>query len=158
MIKSQFGFTLIELIVVIALMAVMSSVAIPMGLKVWQHRRLDSVSHRLWGTIRFTRHMAIELQHDVALCAKSNSVASPLSWSHGWVVNDLIALQPLRVYSSVPKATDIKWRGGFSSHECLSFNAYGFTHGQQGRFILSIDNSPQTQQLVVSRAGRVRRA
>jgi type IV fimbrial biogenesis protein FimT len=74
------GFTLIEIIVTIALVAVLSGLAGPAFREYLGNQRIKSASFDLMSAISFARSEAIKRNADVRLCASSTN------WAAGWSV------------------------------------------------------------------------
>ena len=62
--KKSTGFTLIELSLVMALFAIILSLAVPYGLRFFRIERLDSVSRDILTNLRFAQSQAISQQED----------------------------------------------------------------------------------------------
>jgi len=86
------GFTLLEALVVLALLAVLLSLAFP-GLKgLRQKHQMQSQAEQLQASLLLARTEALRLQQRVTLCVRESAAgAGPVcttagSWAQGWVV------------------------------------------------------------------------
>lgn len=83
------GFTLIELMVTIAVLAVLASLALPSMQSVIESNRLTTQANSLLTAFQLARSEAVKLNREVRICARDSS--DPLgcgnSWSDGWVVS-----------------------------------------------------------------------
>jgi type IV fimbrial biogenesis protein FimT len=77
---SQHGTTLTELLLAVALMALLTAMALPSFSGLVQKDRLTQTSERLYRDLTHARAQAIQRGQPVAL------VAHPAGWDHGWTV------------------------------------------------------------------------
>lgn len=86
------GFTLVELLVTLAIGAILLAIAIPGYAFLINANRLSSVTNDLVTSIQFARSEAIKLGKRVTVCKASNPMASQPScnsaanWQDGWLV------------------------------------------------------------------------
>ena len=76
------GFTLIEIIVTIAIIAVLASLAGPSFREYLGNQRIKSASFDLIAALSFTRSEAIKRNANVAVA--TTSTATPKNWADGW--------------------------------------------------------------------------
>lgn len=79
--NAQTGFTIIELMVVVAVLAIVATVAVPSFQQVIENNRLATESNRLVSTMSFARSEAVRVGDDVSLSAKSSD------FNNGWCVH-----------------------------------------------------------------------
>lgn len=90
--KAAAGFTLIELIVTMAIAAIVLTIAVPSFLTTIQNSRLSTQINDLAADISLARSEAIKRGVRVGLCSSANpSAATPVcssadNWSTGWVI------------------------------------------------------------------------
>ncbi|RJG14298.1 prepilin-type N-terminal cleavage/methylation domain-containing protein [Pseudomonas cavernicola] len=82
----QRGFTLIELMVTIAVMAVLLGIAIPSFTDVTLGSKLRSQANDLVAGATLARSEAIKRNQAVTLCASSNGTSCTGGWAAGWIV------------------------------------------------------------------------
>ena len=75
------GFTLIELIVVLAIAAILATVGLPSMVEFVQNNRLAAETNRFVSSIRFARSEAVKRNEAITLNSSANS------WSDGWAIN-----------------------------------------------------------------------
>lgn len=85
----QKGFTLIELMVTIAILAIVLGIAIPSFSNVLSSNRVDTVSQELYGAMQLARSEAVKRTESIRVC-KSNASWTECSngtdWSVGWLM------------------------------------------------------------------------
>jgi type IV fimbrial biogenesis protein FimT len=91
----QLGFTMIEMMLALALAAVLMTVAVPTFREVGLSGQLRSISSELIASTRFARSEAIKQNAVIKLCVSSNGVTCGAGgWQQGWiVVRDTTVLQ-----------------------------------------------------------------
>lgn len=78
--SAQRGFTLIELMVVVAVLAIGAAFAVPAFQQVIENNRLATEANRFYSTVTFARSEAVRLGEDVSLTAATGGFGS------GWCV------------------------------------------------------------------------
>lgn len=140
---SQKGFTLIELMVTLAILAIVLGMAIPSFSSMLQDSRVSSLGSELQGALLLARSEAIKRRQDVVLCrgnVGASSCENGTDWGGGWLVRqtggDLI-----KVWDSaqglviVGPNAGVTFRGnGMASASNFSVKPIGCT-GQQRRVI-----------------------
>lgn len=154
------GFTLVELLTVIAVTCIVATVAIPSFLKLTQTNRLTSESHALLALMALGRSEAIKRIQQVILCKSKDGTTctetSGSDWTQGMILfadanGDRIlnaSDSVIRRETSPGPATSIS----FNTGNVLIYRANGTSSG--GTFTISSGNIQK--KVVVSLAGRAR--
>lgn len=103
---SKRGFTLIELMVTIAVLAILLTVAVPNFQMFVMNNRMASQTNDLITALSLARSEAVKRAANVTVCASSDGAtcpaasASTTSWAPGWLVTDS-AGTPIRVQQAL---------------------------------------------------------
>lgn len=84
--SAQCGFTLIELMVTIAVVAILLGIALPSFTDSTLGSKLRTQANDLVAGAVLARSEAIKRNQTVTLCASSNGTSCTGSWSDGWIV------------------------------------------------------------------------
>lgn len=87
--RAQYGFTLIELIVAIAILAIVIAIAAPSFNRTVQSNRAAVMSNELLGALQTTRSEALKRRTNVTLCrrnANGTDCDNSADWSAGWLL------------------------------------------------------------------------
>ncbi len=82
------GFTLLELMVTISIMAIIAGIAVPSYQGLIESNLMRAASHSFYGSLVLARSEAVKNNQPVALCKSSNgtSCATSGTWDNGWLV------------------------------------------------------------------------
>jgi type IV fimbrial biogenesis protein FimT len=133
--KPHSGFTITELMVVMAIVAILLAIGLPSFKYVTNSYRMSAEVNNLLGDLMYTRGEAIKEGQTVSICVSSNTTScatGSTSWQEGWIVfqdpggtgswvaGDTI-LRVQRTFSGTDTFT-----GGVSF---VTFNREGFANG-----------------------------
>lgn len=101
------GFTLIELMVAVAIVAILAAVAVP-GMRDFVHaNRLAAQSNELLGALALARSEAVKRGANVSVCRSADGATCGGAWSDGWiVVLDTAASGAVPVVAEVLRVTE----------------------------------------------------
>ena len=137
--KTNFGFTLIEMLIAITIVALLSSTVISMGSLV-RDFRVGYVHKRLYQSIVLARSEAVKRNGNVTICRSTSGERcdSGKDWEDGWIVfydengnsnidsNDKL----IRVYNQISSSFKVRWTGPNK----------GFRFDSRGQVNATIDN------------------
>ncbi|GLS03005.1 hypothetical protein GCM10007860_01480 [Chitiniphilus shinanonensis] len=155
----QGGFTLIEVMVVIAIIGVVLGIAAPNYQSLVRNSRLSSASEELLTHLMLARTEAIKRNASVEVCASANPAASEpecdgSDWKDGWIVRVVGETQPLRVGTALEGVDSLSVSGASSNK--LTFRSFTNASNQVATFTFCIPGI-QAREVVVERSGRVSR-
>jgi type IV fimbrial biogenesis protein FimT len=86
--KKNFGFTLIELMITLAIIAILLTVGVPSLKTFLQGNQLIASTNDLISALHVARSEAIKLGSKVSICTSSNgtSCSGSANWEDGWIV------------------------------------------------------------------------
>ncbi len=88
--KSKKGFTLIELMVTVALLAILLTLGVPSFTSGLKSNRVTAETDKFLAALSFARIEAIKRNADVQICKSSDSAtcgtSSSVNWHDGWII------------------------------------------------------------------------
>jgi len=157
------GFTLMEMLIVVAIGGILAAVAAPSLVSVIESNRRTIISNQLMEDLAYTRRMALALSSDTYMCG-SSGIASPpcvspppyaMDWSKGWyvVLPDNGTNWALRV----PQVLTSGWKvdAYLGINTSIVFHPQSLADGF-GHFTIYRSGSATAACVVVNSAGRAR--
>lgn len=83
---STSGFTIIELMVTLAVVAILAAIASPSFTAMIQDNRLVTQVNELQATLAYARSEAIKRNNNVTVCRSTNALSCNGAWEDGWIV------------------------------------------------------------------------
>lgn len=80
------GFTLVELMVVIAIAGILTALALPSFSTAIRNSRLAGATNEFIGAVNLARSEAVRTNRGGTVCASSNGSSCGSSWADGWIV------------------------------------------------------------------------
>lgn len=160
------GFSLLELLVVMAILAILAGVAAPTFQSTFDHREGELAIRSLVAQISLARTSAIEHGTLVTVCPSQDGAGCSGNWSDGSIVfTDIngdrdVGEEDLLIRSSQTGLRgQLRWRA-FQNRQYLQINPTGVMRHQSGNFTYCpADGDPRlARQLVVNGTGRIRLA
>ena len=171
--RTQTGFTLVELMIALALAAVLLGIGVPAFTNFILNNRMIAVSNDLVTALQFARSEAVKRNNNVTICISSDGVdcTGGANWEGGWIVfeDDLVPdaavdnSQILRARGEVGGGNTIRsTAGNLGNHIVFTGNGFPRNTGGQiltGTFSIcdsrgAVDGVARTVQ--VGASGRVR--
>lgn len=127
MLKNFTGFTLVELMVTIAVAAILLSIGSPSLISLYESTRVDNNIRKINDTLVFARNQAINYGNAVTVCAyeSESSCKAGTDWSTG-----------IRIFSTADSTKSLRVIEGFhssdivrSSVETITFSTDGLATG-----------------------------
>lgn len=86
--NKQSGFSLMELMIVLTVVGIFATVAVPSYQTIIQNGRLTSETNEFIGALYYARSEAVKLRSDVQVCKSDDGQTcdSNLDWNEGWLV------------------------------------------------------------------------
>lgn len=161
--KRQHAFTLVELMVTLAVLGISLMIAVPSFLSITRTNRSATETNALVGALNIARSEAAKRSTTVSVCTSNNGAAcaAGIGWNNGWIVfvdnNTLgqvdVGDTILRIYGKVSAANNISASAALTNF--ITYRADGFSTAQ-GDFILCDDSgAPSARDIRVSRTGRI---
>lgn len=158
------GFTLLELMVTIAVFAILATIAIPAYRRLGQHSAITATANSLVATLHFARTQAVEHDRRIGVCPSKNQSNCGGRWNDGWIVQRFNGFKgagaPIQVHQRQSKRAKIKYNGD------ILFDPNGFAkvYNKNGTLNSSYNasikitgkNYPYMTCVIVSKPGSIR--
>lgn len=84
--KKKSGFTLLELLITVAMISIIMAFGIPAMQEFTQNDRLTTNINTLIGHLALARSEAVKRSQPVSICASNNTVSCAGNWEDGWLI------------------------------------------------------------------------
>lgn len=160
------GFTVIELLVTVAVFAIILTVGVPSFVDLIRNNRVATQANLFIGTLSVARSEAIKRGARVTLCKSGDQLSCTTAddWAQGWLVfadaNENASVDAgeavIQVYQPLEGTTLV---GNTLVTDYISYVADGTTKKTDGGFqngTVSLCRPPVGRSIVINKAGRVR--
>ena len=156
---SKRGFSLIELLVIISIVALFAVLTIPLYRDFSQHLTADTVIRALERNLAFARSTAIAHEQIVAICPIGVEADCGSNWSNGyWIFYQDTSTSTPHILRRIDDIKgQLQWRG-FPNKQVLMWTADGKLNEQNGTFTYCPANGDEyyARTLIISKTGRMR--
>lgn len=120
--------------------------------------QLTNIVNNFVSALQFARLSAMTSQRTITVCARGVANQCGSNWSQGQLIIDENKQTILRYLSALPDEYQLIWRSTLGKRDALQFRANGFTHGQQGSFLICnrTKSHQSSARIVILRTGRIR--
>jgi type IV fimbrial biogenesis protein FimT len=171
--RSNSGFTLIELMITVAIMVILASLAAPPFFNLMSDQRLSGAANAVLADLNFTRSEALKRGVNVSACpstspADANPACNGSDWSVGWIVfldsdgdgsrdtGSSTSETLLRASTAMTGVTSAPATSGGSGVNFVRFNARGLSPGAQQNIALTNGDSTFDRTVCIASSGRPR--
>ncbi|MDH3221982.1 MAG: GspH/FimT family pseudopilin [Gammaproteobacteria bacterium] len=161
--KKKSGFTLLELLIAVALVGIVMAFGLPSMTEFIKNDRLTTQINTLVGHLAYARSEAVLRHQPVIVCASDNQAScSSGNWADGWIIfvdtdnnGDFSAGEVmLRVQQPLAGGNTLVSTAGNS----VVYDDRGFAPNSIGSFSLCDDRGPaHIKAITISNTGRVRK-
>lgn len=145
------GFTLVELLITVSLLAIIYSIAVPALGNLIAYNRQQALLMQVQAAVQKARAKAVIQRRMIVLCGISDAVTCSLDWSRGWLTVAEGTQEILNV-TEISLADELRW-SGFGDQRVL-FIENGTTRNN-GRFYQCYKQRI-AWQLILNRQGRLK--
>ena len=159
------GFTLVELLIALAVMSTVYAMAAPGVEQMFERTRATAGVNRLVGAVNLTRHTAVQFGRMATLCGLRPDGRCGADWGGRLTLfldlNQNARLeeedQVINTIAPASASTSVRWRA-FQNKQYLQMTPMGYTNYQNGNFVIcsKADDIANARQLIVNIQGRTR--
>jgi type IV fimbrial biogenesis protein FimT len=162
--QSQRGFTLIELMIVLLIVAVLGAMGGPVLDQTVKQNRLRTEADRILTTLNLVRSEAVKQNQPVSVCRSSNGTTCSGNWEDGWIVftnsdgDDTVDVGVDKVVRAYAGLTTGYTLGGTIESNTLTYFADGSYAGGSGSIHLCSPDADASQgwSVMLNTVGRPR--
>lgn len=152
--KFSLGFTLFELVFVLLILIILSSLAIPAMQDFLAANEAEVMGHELFHALQFARTQALLQGMPIIVCASTDGFTCVKHWNQKYI---LLQNQHALAEFSIHKAHGVLHWQAFGAQQNLQISASGEAQASNGTFRYC---SKRTHRLIwtiiISRTGRIR--
>ncbi|MDX1573001.1 MAG: GspH/FimT family pseudopilin [Methylophaga sp.] len=158
------GLTLIELLIVIAIVSILAAIAMPSFNDLLRRQAINGQANALFSMLYLARSEAIKRSSVVTICKSSDGQNCGGNWSDGWMMfadqnkdGAMDAGDTMITQGRISEKIAVGWVA-FGSNNYIRFTPRGMTLAQNGTFTVCPENTDEklARSVVVSKTARVR--
>lgn len=150
--KGARGFTILELMVTIAVLAILATIAVPAYQSLGRSSAIRAASNDLVAALHFARTQAIKRDREIQICGSDNQTSCTGQWDAGWIIKRVDgAGSRLAVHRVKSTRVDIEF-----NRQYIVFDPNGFARGHNGTFTIQSDGYGYKTCLIIAQTGRIR--
>ncbi len=150
--SKQHAFTLIELLIVLALVAILGQIAAPALQDFLARNQQQALYNQISRSLQHARSYAVTNRVSVELCGTHDGLTCHTDWSQGWLLRELNNDSLIAVTLLDSDQQHLHW-SGFQKE--IEFHSNGISPRGNGRFYNCYKNTIGWQ-LILNRQGRLR--
>lgn len=151
--RTNLGVSLAELLIVICVLSIAGSIALPAFTHFLQRNKLEALVDQLHGHVAHARALSVSTRSEVEICGTVDGMTCTSSWKNAWIVR---SPNNGTVYSyyQIGEQGLLRWAG---MSKQIRFRDNGTTILSNGRFYVCDRQGELQWQLVLNRQGRIKR-
>lgn len=158
------GFSLVELMIVISIVSILASLALPSFESFLRKRQMVGASDLFYTSLYLARTEAVKRNSTVTICKSSDATNCGGSWSEGWLMfedtnnNGNLDDGEVLITSGSPINGYLLTWSAFGSNSYIRFYKNGMTSSHNGTFKFCPDdlNPKFANAVIVSKTARIR--
>lgn len=165
--KKNTGFTLIELIVTVAIAAIVMAIGIPSFRETINQNQLTTYSNQFIGSLNLARSEAIKRGSRVTLCPSSSGTnCQKIGYENGWIIfNDQNSNAEVdgeaivRIYEKMPEGMTLTGNANVETYVSYWGDGASRLNGSPGGFqsgTLTLCKNGKARKIILSSPGRLR--
>ncbi|MGF6691050.1 type IV fimbrial biogenesis protein FimT [Metapseudomonas resinovorans] len=124
------GFTLIELMVVIAIVAILSSIGYPSFRELILNNRLTAQTNALLGTLQYARSEAVTQKREVTVCPSPDQATCDDTAPADWRLDIIVLLDNGTVARVLPASADVTILGDATDSIVFDIDGTSLANGE----------------------------